>query len=193
MTNLLLNGVPDHIIVCDQAYFIKTDFREWIQFENIMMKETDNCKKIQAIIDVFIDKVPKDIIFIEKILWFYRCGDDIEKKYSKLNSTQVRVYDFEQDQYLIYAAFKQYYGIDLIKDDLHWWIFKQMFLELPEESKMKKVMSYRAVQLNSNMTKEQRQFYAEMKHLYALQDNRTNFEKARSFGAILAGGMHIKE
>lgn len=193
MTNLLLNGVPDHIVVCDQAYFIKTDFREWIQFESLMMKEKDNGKKIKAIIDVFIDEVPRDIKFIEKILWFYRCGEGLEKKYSKLNSSQVRVYDFEQDQYLIYTAFKQYYGVDLIKDNLHWWIFKQMFLELPDESKMKKIMSYRAIQLNPDMTKEQRQFYAEMKHLYALHDNRTETEKARSFGAILAGGMHIKE
>lgn len=193
MINLLLDGVPDHIIVCDQAYDIKTDFREWIQFENIMIKEKNDYIKLKKIVSLFIDEIPEDIAFVEKILWFYRCGSNMKDSNMKSTSMSSRVYDFEYDQYLIYTAFRQYYGIDLMKENMHWWIFKQMFIELPEESKMKKVMSYRAIKLNSNMTKEQRQFYAEMKHLYALPDNRTNSEKAKCFGAILANGMHIKE
>lgn len=101
------------------------------------------------------------------------------------------MYDFEFDQFLIYTAFKQYYQIDLATTNLHWWAFRSMFLELPDECKMKKVMMYRSIKLSSNMTKEQRSFYAEMKVIYALPDGRTKEEKARSIGAVLAGGMHI--
>lgn len=190
--NLLLNGVPDHITVCDQAYFLKTDFRHWIAFEIAMVKEKDIYEKLRIMMDLFKGQVPEDFSFVEQLLWFYQCG--VEPSAHKQGGvTAQRIYDYEQDQYMIYTAFKQYYGIDLLQETMHWWIFKQLFLELPEESKIKKVMTYRSMKINTNMSKEQRQFYTEMKYLYALPDERTKEEKARSFGAILARGMYIKE
>lgn len=191
--NLLLNGVPDHITVCDQAFFIKTDFRHWIRFETSMTKEKDPYKKMEIMLDLFIDEVPTDISFVEQLLWFYQCGVEERDHKQTAIENQRPVYDYDQDQYMIYTAFKQYYGIDLIQESMHWWIFKQMFLELPEDAKIKKVMTYRSIKINSNMSKEQRQFYTEMKYLYALPDERTKEEKARSFGAILANGMRIIE
>lgn len=94
---------------------------------------------------------------------------------------------------MIYTAFLSYYQIDLNSIEyLHWWKFKQLFYELPDEAKIKKVMMYRMINLSSTMSKEQRQFYADMKSIYQLH-NKSEKEKARSFGSILAGGMYIPE
>ena len=52
---------------------------------------------------------------------------------------------------------------------------------------------YRSVSLNSNMTKEQRQYYARMKRLYALPDERSEQMKANEYAGILAKGMRLEK
>lgn len=188
--NLLLDDAPEHITVCGQAIPIETDFRTWIRFENMMLEDHSDEVKFKAILDVtngiYMD-IPE---FMEQVLWFYQCGII---QIGKGTGRAKRIYDFENDQYMIYTAFRQYYNIDLSTVQLHWWIFKQLFLELPEESNIKKVMMYRSIRITSSMSPEQRRYYAEMKRIYALPDNRTAEQKAVSYGALLAGGMNIKE
>ena len=59
---------------------------------------------------------------------------------------QPRLYDFEQDAARIYAGFMQAYRIDLYEqqDKLHWSTFVELFVNLPSDTQMAKVMSIRA-------------------------------------------------
>lgn len=50
-------------------------------------------------------------------------------------------------------------------------------------------MMYRSIQITSNMTEELRQYYANMKSIYRLKDDRTETQIANSFASILASGM----
>lgn len=190
--NLLLDKLPDRLLIDDKEYSIKTNFRQWIKFELVMSSQSSNDEKF-ALIQSFFDILPLDIDeVIDKMIWFYQCGDAKHSKKGSVSSK--KIYDYEYDQFIIYTAFIQYYKVDLnAVEYMHWWTFRQMFLELPDESKIKKVMMYRGITLNSHMSKEQRQFYAEMKRLYALPDGRTEKQKANSIGSILAGGMKIKK
>lgn len=188
--NILLNGLPDHLDIDGQAYSIKTDFRDWMELEIAFSKENQE-EELKAILNIFGGTFPENVEkSITALSWFYACGEsrDSGKPFIK----QKKVYDYQVDQALIYTAFMQYYDLDLATVNLHWWAFKNMLFELPEECKFKKVMMYRSISINSTMTKEQRSFYAEMKRLYALPDHRTKQEKANSIGAILAAGMNIK-
>lgn len=193
--NLLLNKLPDCLLIDGQEYSINTNFREWIRFEMIMLDQNSSNEDKATVLATILKDIPQDMNkAIEQLVLFYQCGDRNrnDKANGKLNSK--KIYDYERDQFLIYTAFYQYYKIDLNTIDyLHWWTFRQMFFELPEESKIKKVMMYRSIRINQKMSKEQRQFYAEMKLIYALPDNRTTKEKATSFGAILANGMKVSE
>lgn len=191
--NLLLDQLPDHLEIDGQQYRIKTNFRDWIKFENVMLNQkASDMDKVIMIDNIFIDKPVSLNHVIEKLIGFYQCYEQGKCKGKKSLSTK-RIYDYEFDQFLIYTAFLQFYKIDLNQIKyMHWWTFRQLFLELPEESKIKKVMMYRSIHINSKMSKEQRRFYAEMKSIYALPDDRTEKQKAVSFGSILAGGMNIK-
>ena len=60
------------------------------------------------------------------------------------SSTGVPLVDWDLDADIIYAAFMQAYGIDLIEADMHWHKFLALFSALPEETLMVKIMSYRA-------------------------------------------------
>lgn len=188
--NLLLDDVPDHITVCGQTIPIKTDFRVWIRFENMLLGDSSKEDQFKGILNVVNGLYIDTPEFIDSVLWFYQCGV-IDSPYKSVGESK-RVYDFEKDQYMIYTAFRQYYNIDLVKEKLHWWIFKQLFLELPDDSNIKKVMMYRSVKITSAMSPEQKKYYAEMKRIYALSDNRSKEQRAASFGSILAGGMNIK-
>lgn len=191
MTNLLLDKLPDRLVIDDQEYLIKTNFRDWIKFENVMLNpQSSDIEKATTIERIFID-IPQNInTAIEKLIDFYQCGG-VKKRGKNAISTK-RIYDYEYDQFPIYTGFLQYYKIDLNTIEyMHWWTFRQLFLELPDESKIKKIMMYRSIKIDSKMSKEQRRFYAEMKSVYALPDNRSKEQKAVSFGAILANGMKI--
>ena len=57
-----------------------------------------------------------------------------------------RLFDFAQDAPYIYAAFRQAYGIDLYREHgrLHWWAFLALFQALPEDTRMREIISIRA-------------------------------------------------
>lgn len=178
------------------VYGINADFRIGIQFEMMMADPSiPYIEKITRALKLYYVSVPNDIKgAIDQILWFYSCdlSSSVTKTNKKSSSSQEQMYSYEQDQYMIYTAFLIYYHIDLNAIEyLHWWKFKQLFNELPEEAKIKKVMMYRTIKLSSSMSSEQKQFYAEMKSAYKLKDNRTEKQKANSFASVLASGMHM--
>ena len=81
------------------------------------------------------------------------------------------VLNFSQDSLYIYGSFMGAYGIDLFEeqDRLHWWKFIALFEGLPDESKIKQVMSIRAREIpkpnghNQELIKqivEQKRYYA---------------------------------
>lgn len=61
-------------------------------------------------------------------------------------SDEPKSFDFEQDAAYIYAGFKQAYGIDLYAErgKLHWWKFIALFGGLPENTRIREIMSIRA-------------------------------------------------
>lgn len=83
-----------------------------------------------------------------------------------------KVFDFIQDGALIYAAFMQAYGIDLIEEQgkLHWWKFQALFGGLPSNTKFIEVVSIRRRELPkpNKHNAEQRAELMRLKQLYAL-------------------------
>ena len=65
------------------------------------------------------------------------------------------------------AAFQQTYGIDLTTSTMHWWRFRALFLSLPEDTLMHKIMCWRTADL-SGMQSEERQRYELLRGAYAL-------------------------
>ncbi|MGX8834932.1 bacteriophage Gp15 family protein [Amedibacillus sp. YH-ame6] len=191
--NILLNRFPDKVSIQEVDYVIHTDFRIGIQFEMMMLQSSlSDMDKIVQSLALYYPIYPQDIMkAMEQVLWFYNCGESFKNNENKKSSgSNEQIFSYEQDQYMIYTAFLLYYQIDLNEIEyLHWWKFKQLFNELPDEAKIKKVMMYRSIHINSNMSKEQKQFYADMKSIYRLKNTQNEKNKANNFGAILANGM----
>jgi len=190
--NILIDVVPETVEIDGIEYGINTDFRISIMFELLMQDNsiTDN-EKINAALNLYYPEMPHDPIqAIENILWFYACGKITETQnaeHTRDTTQQQAIYSFEHDAEYIYAAFLDQYGIDLQDiEHLHWWKFRALFKGLKEDNLIVKIMGYRAIKIDDNMTDSEKKFYRRMKKIYALPDNRTQEEKERDFTNAIA-------
>ena len=132
MLDLKCRGLPNAIEVYGQVFLLNTDFRPWLQYPG-MLRDWQ---------ELFIDRTPPLLTreVIEQLDCFYMPPAELPRG----SSTGAPLVDWDLDADLIYAAFMQAYGIDLIETDMHWHKFLALFSALPEETLMVKIMSYRA-------------------------------------------------
>lgn len=185
-TNILLDRLPNHT---PSGFKIRTDFRESIKFE-LLMQDTNLSEKnkvIQALKLYYYntEQIEGFQQAINDLLWFYRCGKEIEKgidNREERKSKIKQIYSYEFDDEFIYNSFMEQYKIDLnsIKY-LHWWKFKTLLNGLNEKTQFMKVLEYRAVDLARIKDKSKKEYYRKMKKIYALPDMRSEEEKEQDF------------
>ena len=175
--DILTSPLPESVSINGREYPINCDFRTGIKFEKIIRSNDTEEKKYKKMLLLYYPKVPVDIVTaVEKVMWFYRCGEEIEEeddtrqRYKRRNRNEPACV-IEQDAPYIYAAFLEQYGIDLIKvQNMHWWKFMALFESIGDHTKMCKIMYYRKAS-TSGMPKEKRAFINEMKKLYRIRDS----------------------
>lgn len=170
MLDLREKSLPDYIEVDGSKYRIKTDFRHWLDFET---KAKDPYDNLLNILDLLEDDVPQDKLFnvYLELVAFYANENSTPKK---TGSNFEQVVDFVDDGEFIYSSFLQAYNIDLLKVDMHWWIFKALFLGLPEDTKIKQIMGFRGYK-PSKKTNEA--MYKELKSAWMLPPKLTKEEQ----------------
>jgi len=191
--NILIDVLPEYVEIDGIEYKINTDFRIGIMFELLIQDNTlTDMEKVEIALNLYYPEIPHDPIqALEKILWFYRCGKEYDaespQEGTEGTTQQQAIYSFEHDAEYIYAAFLDQYGIDLQGiEHLHWWKFRALFRGLKEDNLIVKIMGYRAIKIDDNMTDSEKKFYRRMKKIYALPDNRTQEEKERDFTNAIA-------
>lgn len=66
--------------------------------------------------------------------------------------------DFQQDAGVIYASFRQQYGIDLAKETLHWWAFRMLLSGLGEGTALGSRVQLRTLDLDAVSEKDRSKF-----------------------------------
>ena len=178
MSDFITEELPESVLIDGKEYPINSSFRIGMQFERIQKGPGSDEDKIIKLLKLYYTSIPHNLEeAINKMLWFYRCGEEEEKedrgrqRYQRKTSKEP-AYSFSQDAPYIYAAFKEQYGMDLSESDMHWWKFMALFESLGEDTKMSKIMYYRKAS-TSGMQKERRAFINEMKKLYQIKDSST--------------------
>lgn len=165
--NKLYSKPPSQLIIGGRKYKINTDYRVWIKFETMLIKD-DKISLNDIIKLIFKNEIPPAERLeetTEQILWFYRCG---QVPASGGSDGGDQVFDYDYDAGYIFAAFLQQYKIDISDINLHWWKFRGLFLSLSDDTVFVKIMGYRSIKITSKMTSEQKTFYTKMKKLYAI-------------------------
>ena len=134
---------------------------------------SDQQKMLNALNLFYAYNIPSDLdAAVDYMLWFHRCGELTPKGDRTRKGVTRRGYCFLKDAPLIYAAFRQQYGINLRQtpnDSLHWWEFLAMFEALDENTRMAKVMYWRTCD-TKGMGKEQKAYIKQMRTLYSLEE-----------------------
>lgn len=209
--SLLLDRLPTAVVISGKAVSIRTDFRYGIMFEMLCLdhKLSSREKVEKALRLMFTDlgelplNEPQEIV--DSLLRFYHGGNRPlnqhqinEQKKAKSQSQNISnrnqeneklVYDYEYDDELIYDAFLQQYGIDLIDIDyMHWWKFKALMSGLTEDTKFMQVIGYRTAKISQNMSAQEKRRLRHMKDIYALPIPMDEVEKNNRMEAALKNG-----
>jgi len=166
--------LPDCLKAGEKRYPIETGYQEWLEFEQILDRSdlTEEEKQVFALRKVLKSPAPKEpFAFLELFLqaaWFCRCGlpivpEDDDKK----------TLDFYKDFWAVWADFLTYNGVDLLKEDLHWWQFMALFQSLPQDCQIKRRISVRSMSyqdISKIKNPRQRRELRRMQQLYSLYD-----------------------
>ena len=132
-----------------------------------------------VLLSTFFQSVPRDLPEAMRQANIFLNGGKTETESD--DSEPMRLYSFSKDANFIFAAFRQTHGIDLQKEDLHWWKFLALFMDLGTETTFCQLVSLRKRIKTGKATREERNAAREMGEVYEVPDvdTRTLEEKQR--------------
>jgi hypothetical protein len=195
MANVILDNLPNCIVIDGEEIPIYTDFKNWLEFNRVLNKRElmrdDIVEAFSWVLPEF-PQVDADLVADELIKFMVQEEEEEKRDDEPLLMKDVveveepykpPVFDYDFDSGYVYSAFLQQYGINLRHTDMHWFEFKALFNGLTDNVKLTKIIGYRAVggAEYGQMSKSERKHINEMKKIYALPDKRTQEEKEADF------------
>jgi hypothetical protein len=169
MINLLFSAPPVELEVDGELYPINHDYRTGLR---VIMAFQDNtllsAEKTSVLLEnVYAETVPDDLGgAIKEALWFIDCGITEEQQQSPH-----RLYSFEKDANIIYAAFQQTHGIDLsMAEDLHWWKFVALLMDTGQDTTFTQLIALRKRVKTGKASKEEIKLAREMGDMFIVED-----------------------
>lgn len=168
MINFLTKSLPDSISVCGKDYPINTDFKVWIEIQNILSES--NLSSVDKIIKFFSlafisPNLPPS--FEDTLSALSGFLSPLPKGEGNGGGDGTPAFSFIYDGGLIYAAFLSQYGIDLSSARLHWWSFLALFYSL-NNCKFTEIVGIRTADLSSVKDPDYKRFLRKQKRLYRI-------------------------
>lgn len=171
--------LPTRIIADDLEIPVSADFRSWIKADLILKdRQIPKEAKLPVICQyIGLDLSRLDVTISD--LWagifkFYMCEQ--EPRGEAVSSSSATAYRFDCDWWLIYAAFIQQYGINLLRADLHWFEFRALLDGLTEQTQFIKVVQAR-LRDTSKLKGEEKAQAEKLKRYWKVPDDSTQEER----------------
>lgn len=172
MINLLYEKYPTELVIDNVSYPIVTDFRNWIAFFDMINDDILEPKdKLVASLQWFESDVPADLEKAYNRLISFASADELYSKPTQSNRKQStkQILSYLHDSTYILGAFLQTYGINLRNVEyMHWYEFRALLDALPEDTPLKKRMSYRAINVSSIKDKAEKKRIKDIQRSIAL-------------------------
>lgn len=137
MLDLSTKALPDTIEVEGRAYLLNTDYRYWIRFMRDLKESNENEFLVSYL---FKDEMPQYIDVSLLVAWAHP-HQELPRDMGE--GSNAIAFDFDIDADLIYSAFMQLYGIDLIETDMHWYKFLALMRGIGKSTRLGEVIGYR--------------------------------------------------
>lgn len=181
-SNFLVSQFPTSANVDGIEHELNTDFRASLQtllaFEDNGLTEEE---KTSIMLQNLFLEIPDNVITALDICqWFLNGGT--ESSETDEVGDGWKLYSFHQDAMLIFAAFRSTHGIDLQKEEMHWWKFLALFMDLGSSTAFCQLVASRKRIHSGNATPEEKKAAREMGALFEIEqiDSRSIREKEQS-------------
>lgn len=163
MFNVLLDELPEEW----NGYPIDTDFQTGIQISQCLAdSELSETERFYTAVDLlFPGDQPSNKEAAVALEWFL---NEFHHDNNTGGKSKGPVMDFDIDQWRIYAAFRNQYGIDLNTAKMHWFVFMGLLSNL-NECAFTHVMDIRQKKITSKMSPEEKKAIAEAKKVFSIK------------------------
>lgn len=180
MFNILLDKAPMYW----KGYSIRSEFQIGIQISMALIdEELSEAERMAIACELLFVDMPEDIReATEGIRWFLDGWNHDRHKNAK---EEVRVLDFDIDQWRIYSAFLNQYGLDLNRTRIHWFQFMGLLSNL-NECAFTRVLDIRMKKINSKMSREEQKAIRDAQTIFRLTssviDHTVSAERTEAIG-----------
>ena len=138
----LYERLPDRVKCGRRTYRLRLGFRDVMRMMDTLGRQDllPDARDFLALRCVVRGRLPRDTEALLSAVTQLLFGEDAE-------TGGERVTSFEQDADLIRAAFWQEYGVNLYRDDLHWFEFQALLRNLPSGSRYMDVLGIRTEEI----------------------------------------------
>lgn len=173
--NLLTDELPETLEIDGKSYRINTDFRDCLR---IIMAFEDNEltmseKQYILLNNLYLDMPEDTEQAVLSGIKFLNGGDE------KAEGSGKKLYSFSKDANFVFAAFKQTHGVDLQIENMHWWKFLTLFMDLGSDTVFCNLVNLRNKVKSGKATKEEKAAAREMGSIFEVPelDTRTLEER----------------
>lgn len=164
---------PKYVKIKEKKYKINTDFRNALECQKIAMNNNigDYERALAIIYKLFGNKGLENKEDWEELLEKGTKFLSLGKEYQKNNNDDPN-FDFEQDLDYIEASFISDYGIDLEKENMHWWKFYNLLNGLTENCVLNRVRYVRDFDISDIKDYKERKKWIEQKKAVSLKNEK---------------------
>lgn len=136
MNNVLLDALPHEW----NGYIVNTWFQIGVQL-TLLWEDEDisDMERMELMIGLLFENedgtlrdYPKEQEELEACVKWFMNGWYLDNEV-KSEKKEMRIMDYDIDQWRIFADFLQIYHIDLSESDMHWWMFQGLLWNMPQE------------------------------------------------------------
>lgn len=192
----LSEHIDDVIDFGGEQHAIDMSFDNIINVQNLILDEDEDSyfKVIMAVtllldveFETLIDNFDFDYLYdiFEELLNLIGFINKESDSDGDAGAPTKKVFDYKQDSEAIFASFFYAYNLDLIeaKGQLHYFKFKALLENLPEDASLSKIIGYRTMKIptQKESSKEYISHIKKMKQLYKLDEGGKAYEDPDKF------------
>lgn len=176
--SILTQALPEAVVIDGKEYPINTDFRVAVKImEAFESSELTNVEKNEIMLELLYgeDTIPSNTLEAAKMALRFLDADNSAKEKDTLDdnsdsSGASRLYSFTQDAKFIFSGIYQTHGIDVTAQNMHWWKFVILFMDLDNDCFFSQLLQMRSKLKKGTLTKEEREWYLANKAIVDLPE-----------------------
>lgn len=176
----MIGKLPISLNVNGNEYNIRSDYRIALLCLQAFADEelTDLERQIITLSCLYenYEDIPDEDIneALKKAIWFLDCGKEVDENAPKV-APQKRLYDWEQDEQIIFSAINKVAGKEVrAVDYIHFWTFIGYFNEIGEGVFSSVVSIRNKKNKGKKLDKDEQEFYRKNKDIIDLKKKRTD-------------------